>query len=420
VNPNWNFDGSIYFGCRDPHLPLEFGYAKALLQRDGHDTLLIDAQMEDLPVSEVCEILKGFRPDITVVTTAPSYLFWRCPPPELTVPKRLIRAIRPFLEYIVAVGPHGSATPGAAIAKLDVDAVIAGECEEILPRLADPGNAEPAIVSRPSVSRPGAPFARHASNMTTLPALEWSAAIIAAHTHHHHRFDAPFDGPGAEMEASRGCPYHCTFCAKEHFRNEYRRRPLETILTELDGLLERGVKYVYFIDEIFLPRRDLLEALARKNVRIGVQTRIDLWNHEMIDLLAAAGCVSVEAGVESLTPEGRNLLDKKCRMTTGELSERLIYAKRRIPFVQGNLIATPTDHPDLIRQWRREMLGSGVWANDPVPLFPYPGSPDYTRLWGAPDDKAWERAHAYYLSNYSRFSDIQSECPVPLAELEQH
>ena len=33
VNPNWSFDGSIYFGCREPHLPLEYGYAKALLTR---------------------------------------------------------------------------------------------------------------------------------------------------------------------------------------------------------------------------------------------------------------------------------------------------------------------------------------------------------------------------------------------------
>ena len=33
VNPPWSFDGSIYFGCREPHLPLELGYAKSLLER---------------------------------------------------------------------------------------------------------------------------------------------------------------------------------------------------------------------------------------------------------------------------------------------------------------------------------------------------------------------------------------------------
>ena len=58
------------------------------------------------------------------------------------------------------------------------------------------------------------------------------------------------------------------------------------------------------------------------------------------------------------------------------------------------------------------------WSNDPVPLFPYPGSPDYRKLWGAPDDRAWERAHAHYLRQFEAFSEIQDERPRPLAELE--
>ena len=36
--------------------------------------------------------------------------------------------------------------------------------------------------------------------------------------------------------------------------------------------------------------------------------------------------MSIEAGVESLTEEGRDWLGKKCRMTTGQLSDRLIQA----------------------------------------------------------------------------------------------
>jgi hypothetical protein len=33
-----------------------------------------------------------------------------------------------------------------------------------------------------------------------------------------------------------------------------------------------------------------------------------------------------------------------------------------------------------VQRWRDELRDAGVWANDPVPLFPYPGSPDYRRL----------------------------------------
>jgi len=69
------------------------------------------------------------------------------------------------------------------------------------------------------------------------------------------------------MEVSRGCPYHCTFCAKDNFRDDYRKRPLPVILQEIDGLVSQGVEYVYFIDEILLPARDLLEALVERRVK---------------------------------------------------------------------------------------------------------------------------------------------------------
>ncbi len=62
-------------------------------------------------------------------------------------------------------------------------------------------------------------------------------------------------------------------------------------------------------------------------MRFGIQTRIDLWKPDMLALLGAAGCVSIEAGVESLTVEGRAALDKNCRMTTDELADRLILAR---------------------------------------------------------------------------------------------
>jgi hypothetical protein len=64
------------------------------------------------------------------------------------------------------------------------------------------------------------------------------------------------------------------------------------------------------------------------------------------------------------------------------------------------------------------LQAEGVWANDPVPLFPYPSSPDYRRLWGAPDDHAWERAHRHYLAQFTRFSEIQENLPAPLPALE--
>jgi B12-binding domain/radical SAM domain protein of rhizo-twelve system len=306
---------------------------------------------------------------------------------------------------------------------LKVDVVVLGEAEEVLPRLGGNTRADwgeiPSLcyVHEGELCVQGEP---HASDMAALPPLDWPADTVRRHRHHHHRFDAPPRGPGAEMETSRGCPYHCSFCAKENFRDRYRKRPLPVILAELDALLAQGVEYVYFVDEIFLPNADLLEALAARPVTFGVQTRIDLWSPPMLDLLGRAGCVSVEAGVESITSEGRTRLDKHCKLSTEELAERLIYAKESIPFVQANLLDAKVDDPLAIEAWRQHLQRYGVWANAPVPLFPYPGSPDYTKKWGLPDDWAWERAHAYYLSEYAELSDIQDVQPLPLEQLEMN
>ncbi len=419
VNPAWSFDQSIYFGCREPHLPLELGYSRALLKAAGHEVLLVDGHLMGSSNDVLAQEVAAFSPEMTVVTTAPTYLFWRCAQPELRVPRDFLDALGHAGGRTVAVGPHGSATPGSALRKLGCDIVVMGECEEIVARLATgvPVEQIPSIAhGDPETPRiNGGP---HASTFVDLPALHWPEAWIARHLHHHHRFDKVPDGPGAEVEASRGCPYRCSFCAKAHFRDAYRRRNLDLLLEEIDGLITQGVRYLYFIDEIFLPQRPLLEALATRPVAFGVQTRIDLWKPEMLDLLGAAGCVSIEAGVESLTEEGRAALDKNCRMTTDELADRLVYARRRVPFVQANLIEMADDDEALVLRWRERLRQADVWANDPVPLYPYPSSPDYRKLWGEPDDEAWERAHEHYLRQFGAFSDLQEQRPAPLRDLE--
>ncbi len=53
VNPQWTFGGSTYFGCPDPHIPLELLSAREMLRRAGHDVLLVDAFMEELAPLQV-------------------------------------------------------------------------------------------------------------------------------------------------------------------------------------------------------------------------------------------------------------------------------------------------------------------------------------------------------------------------------
>src|SRR3546814_7941808 len=115
-----------------------------------------------------------------------------------------------------------------------------------------------------------------------------------------------------------------------------------------------------FIDEILLPQKPLLEALVGRDIQFGIQTRIDLWKPDLLRLLGRAGCVSIEAGVESLTVEGREALAKRCRLDTDELSDLLIEARRHVPFVQANLIGMEQDEAALVAAWRDRLVAAEI------------------------------------------------------------
>jgi B12-binding domain/radical SAM domain protein of rhizo-twelve system len=422
VNPNWDFAGSTYFGCRDPHYPLELLFAYDKIVEAGHDALLIDAQVEDLDIRCVRLRLDSFSPDFLVIPTAPSYLFWRCPPPELRIPMQWFAAL-PGRAVRVAIGPHGSVTPGATLRKTGCDVVLRGEPDITLSQLANKPWDEIAGCCWRDLEGEHLSSTLGVVEMKRLGTLDFQNYPVEKHSHRHHVFHG--QGRGAELEFARGCPWACTFCNKTLFRNRFRERNIEDVLGEIELLMMRGVDYIYFIDEIFGAGRNvhtLLKEIARREVRIGFQTRIDLWTEETLDLLERAHCISMECGVESITEQGRDELNKNCRLDTDRITELLIYARRRIPWVQANLILTAYDDREQIQRWQERLKAHGVWVSEPVPMFPFPGSPLYEQTFGAPpDDHAWERAHHHYLSTFERkgYSDIQEQSPATLDELER-
>ena len=420
VNPNWDFKGSTYFGCHEPHYPLELLFPFDKICEAGHESLLLDAQNDRLTIEEAKRQVDAFAPDFLVIPTAPSYLFWRCPPPEVRVPRQWFEGIG-GKAVKVAIGPHTSATPAAAIRKLGCDVAFRGEPDSTIRELASKPWSEIAGCCWRDDSGVHVSASLGATDMRSLGPLTFENYNVERHRHRHHVFHG--EGHGAELEFARGCPWACTFCNKTLFRNKFRERDVNAVLTEIDRLTSRGVDYVYFIDELFGVGKNvlrLLEGIAERDVKIGFQTRIDLWNEETLDLLGRAHCISMECGIESITEQGRDELNKNCRIDTERISELLIYAKQRIPWVQANLILTEHDDREQIRRWQERLKANGVWVSEPVPMFPYPGTPLYVQLFGQPDDQAWERAHRYYtvMFNQTGYSDIQEQQPLALEELE--
>jgi len=398
-----------------------------MLRKEGHRVLLIDAFIKKLTPEDVKERLDTFREDFLVIPTAPSYLFWRCPQPELRVPSECIAALHRDSQVVV-IGPHGSVTPRATLNKTGADVVLRGEPDQTLPQLASmPREMIDGCCWMDAAGGYHASQGLGVTNMRDVPMLDYSDYPVERHHHLHHIF--PRNGAdhlklGAEVEFARGCPYSCTFCNKTLFRNKYRERELSAVLAEIDQLIARGVDYIYFIDEIFgvgKQVRRLLEEIAKRSVSIGFQSRIDLWDEESLELLGKAKCVSFECGVESITEEGRDEMNKNCKLSTDRIGDLLIHARKFIPWVQANLIKTTKDDPALIASWQERLKANGVWVSEPVPMFPFPGSPLYVETFGVqPDEEAWERAHSFYLAMFADkgYSDIQEQEPRSLAELE--
>ena len=213
LNPNWDFKGSTYFGCQDPHTPLELLFAADQLHIAGHESLVIDAQTDNLSMDEARRRLDAFAPDFLVIPTAPSYLFWRCPPPELRVPMEWFAGVRSNAVK-VAIGPHPSATPAATIRKTGCDVALRGEPDQILAELAS--KPWPEIVGCCFRKEDGEMHISPGSAVTDMSALgplDFKNYNVEAHLHRHHVFtndtvlalnwSLPVDVPGPAPSAIR-------------------------------------------------------------------------------------------------------------------------------------------------------------------------------------------------------------------------
>lgn len=108
------------------------------------------------------------------------------------------------------------------------------------------------------------------------------------------------------FEATRGCPYQCSFCSKVMYGAAFRKKTPEQMAREIDFALEHTpVKSAYFMDLEFTVARELAEEICRHLIERGspidwcCQTRADRLDEEMVELMRRAGCRLVHVGVES-------------------------------------------------------------------------------------------------------------------------
>jgi anaerobic magnesium-protoporphyrin IX monomethyl ester cyclase len=120
---------------------------------------------------------------------------------------------------------------------------------------------------------------------------------------------------GVHIFTTLGCPFHCTFCANRCHRVKYR--PIEHVLDELAMLKNRyGIDAFYIQDDTFMIKRPrviaLVNGLRDRKIDLlwAMETRVNLFDEEVAELIARNGCLQVDFGVESGSAEALKRMKK--------------------------------------------------------------------------------------------------------------
>lgn len=223
-------------------------------------------------------------------------------------------------------------------------------------------------------------------DMNTLPFLDWSLVKKEVME--------VIKNTIIRVQASRGCPYKCTFCINVVTKNrKMRYRDPQHVLDEIEYIYhEYNIKRVGFRDEIFLSNRRQVKAIAEglleRNIRVTwlANPRVEYLRESYIDddalkLLTDSGCTKLQGGAESGSQRILDLLRKD--ITVDDILNFVRRTKKFniipvIAFLTG--IPTETEKEQLetlrlIREIRR--IQPKAWINGPANFRPYPGGELY-------------------------------------------
>lgn len=194
----------------------------------------------------------------------------------------------------------------------DIDYVMCGEAEITLEELAGTliGNSgkEPEHIAGLAFVKDGAIHQtgqrKVIRNLDMLPFPAWELVDVEMYRKIWKERHGYFS---VNISTTRGCPFHCNWCAKPLYGQVYNSRSPENVVEEMKFLKESvNPDHLWITDDIFglkpgwVPR--FAEIVERENAQIPFKclSRTDLLlKHNTVDHLKKAGCQTVWIGAES-------------------------------------------------------------------------------------------------------------------------
>ena len=305
--------------------PLDLLNCGAILQEDGHQVQLVDAQAERLSPERV--VSRVGSADMVFVTSS-ALDRWQCPTLELAPLTAVTASLRDCTEKLFLLGFHGTVKPEAMLRMTGVDAVVRGEPERTVQAIAAGRQWEK--IAGLTFDRDGDAVStpdRHLLDMTKLPVPAF--ALIEPSNYQYEILGSRF----MVLEGTRGCPYPCTFCSRVIQGRQYRRKTATQLGHEVEiAVREHGVKSIYFIDLEFTGSAEIAEGISQymldHEIRVPwcCQTRADLVDESLLTLMKRAGCRLLHLGVEAGSPRiARNV---RKQITIDEQRRAVALARR--------------------------------------------------------------------------------------------
>ncbi|MFQ5511459.1 MAG: B12-binding domain-containing radical SAM protein [Candidatus Krumholzibacteriia bacterium] len=426
------------------------GVLSAYLRQHGHETKLLHVSDElgySLDVEKIVREVLEYNPGLIAFSSVTNQWFY-----VKTIAKFIRRACN---IPIVVGGHHANAAAGEIIREKAVDFACKGEGEipllELVNRLegAGPVESTPNMIAKSSNGH--APRATVATGTFGDQVVEGACASPKASTYALEDGTVVIDNPvdrwiddldslpfedrevfdydrivktrhgWAEVIASRGCPYACTYCFNLPFfemykndlkdtdkgvkiKNFVRRRSVESTVEMLRAVKDKypNVQYFTFVDDVFAIYSRWLADLApvyRDGVGLpfAATSQPLAFNEKIARLLKEMGCKVVKMGVEAGNLEIRNRVLNR-NIPDRVLIEDFALARRYGLKPQAfNMIGLPTETKENMLETVRlnaKLRSYIVWVST---FMPYPGTvlDTFCHENDLIDDSRWDDVKSY-------------------------
>lgn len=383
------FDAKLWRAMQ-PYPPLGSLYASAELRRRGHDVVLFDAMLADSEAEWEQAVIRH-RPEVAVIFEDNfNYLSKMCLLRMRTAAFRMVDMAKRLGCVTIVCGSDATDHPERYLDH-GVEFVVMGEGEVTLAALLghlERADSKPAAIPGLAFRDAGGILVStdRRSNLKDLDAIPfpaWDLVDVERYRRawkHHGTFSM-------NMSTTRGCPFHCNWCAKPIWGQRYAVRSPENVVAELEWLRATySPGHISFVDDIFGLKPGWLRAyagLVRSRdtvVPFKCLSRADLLLRDgEVEALSDAGCETVWMGAES---GSQRILDA---MEKGTRVEQIVEASRRLQaaairtgfFLQFGYPGEGPEEIEATRRLVRECLPDDIGISVSYPL---PGTRFYEEV----------------------------------------